>query len=70
MFGYLEKEIGVTVLKKPILREIDGSIFFIGHSAGSYFLNDVAKKYGDGFIQLGSVLNSNGKLPWEIEKLN
>ena len=34
MFGYLEKEIGVTVLKKPILREIDGSIFFIGHGDG------------------------------------
>lgn len=51
------------------LNNVD-SIFFIGHSAGSYFLNDVAKKYGDGFIQLGSVLNSNGKLPWEIEKLN
>ena len=34
MFGYLEKEIGVTVLKKPILRKIDGSIFFIGHGDG------------------------------------
>lgn len=34
MFGYLEKEIGVKVLKKPILREIDGSIFFIGHGDG------------------------------------
>jgi UDP-2,3-diacylglucosamine hydrolase len=34
MFGYLEKEIGVTVLKKPILREIDGTVFFIGHGDG------------------------------------
>lgn len=51
------------------LNDVD-KIIFIGHSSGSYFLNDVAKKYGDGFIQLGSVLNSNGKLPWEVEKLN
>lgn len=43
--------------------------FFIGHSAGSYFLNNVAKDYGDGFIQMGSVLNSNGILPWEKKSL-
>ena len=45
-------------------------IFFIGHSAGSYFLNHIAKKYGNGFIQMGNVLNSNGLLPWEKISLN
>jgi hypothetical protein len=44
--------------------EPSSKIFFIGHSAGSYFLNDIARKYGDGFIQMGNVLNSNGALPW------
>jgi hypothetical protein len=39
--------------------------FLIGHSAGSYFLNKIAKEYGHGFVQMGSVLNSNGILPWE-----
>ena len=34
MFGYLEKEIGLIVHKKPILREIDGTVFFIGHGDG------------------------------------
>ena len=44
-------------------------IFFIGHSAGSYFLNNIASEYGCGFIQLGNVLNSNGLLPWEQNSL-
>jgi hypothetical protein len=44
--------------------------FFIGHSAGSYFLNNVARDYGDGFVQMGSVLNSNGILPWEKGSLS
>ena len=44
-------------------------IYFIGHSAGSYFLNDIANEYGNGFIQIGSVLNSNGILPWEKNNL-
>ena len=34
MFGYLEKEIGVTVNKNPISRDIDGTVFFIGHGDG------------------------------------
>ena len=46
------------------------TIFFIGHSAGSYFLNNIANKYGSGFIQMGNVLNSNGILPWEQISLN
>ena len=42
MFGYLEEEIGLNIIKKPILREIDGNIFFIGHGDG---LGPGDKKY-------------------------
>ncbi len=34
MFGYLEKEAGVQVHKKPIEREFNGKKFFIGHGDG------------------------------------
>ena len=34
MFGYLEEEIGLKVHKKPILIELDGKVFFIGHGDG------------------------------------
>ncbi len=33
-FGYLEKEIGMKVHKKPIVQEIDGKTFFVGHGDG------------------------------------
>lgn len=45
------------------------SLYFMGHSAGSFFSIKEAKTMSDGFIQLGSVLNSNGALPWEKESL-
>jgi UDP-2,3-diacylglucosamine hydrolase len=34
VFDYLPKEIGVKVYRKPIMREIDGTKFFIGHGDG------------------------------------
>ena len=61
-------------LTKKSIQELNNKnitkIFFIGHSAGSYFLNNIAKEYGSGFIQMGNVLNSNGILPWETISLN
>jgi UDP-2,3-diacylglucosamine hydrolase len=33
-FGYLEKELGVKVHRKPITEEINGRVFFIGHGDG------------------------------------
>ena len=45
------------------------SLYFMGHSAGSFFSIKEAKSISDGFIQLGSVLNSKGVLPWEKESL-
>lgn len=34
VFGYLEKEIGVKIYRKPIIKEINGKKFFIGHGDG------------------------------------
>ncbi|MBL0328492.1 MAG: UDP-2,3-diacylglucosamine diphosphatase [Bacteroidetes bacterium] len=34
MFGYLEKELGVTVHKNPITREYYGKKFYLGHGDG------------------------------------
>lgn len=34
MFGYLEKECGVQLHRKPITREFNGKVFFIGHGDG------------------------------------
>ncbi len=34
MFGYLEKEIGVTVIKKPLIKNIQGLKFYIAHGDG------------------------------------
>lgn len=34
MFGYLEKEIGLNVIKNPITKKIENKIFFIGHGDG------------------------------------
>jgi len=33
-FGYLQKECKVNLFRNPIIREIDGKIFFIGHGDG------------------------------------
>jgi len=33
-FGYLEEEIGVKLYREPIIREISGKKFFIGHGDG------------------------------------
>lgn len=33
-FGYLEKELGIQVHKKPVTHEINGKVFFIGHGDG------------------------------------
>ena len=45
-------------------------LYFMGHSAGGYFSIPLVKKYGDGFIQMGSVLNSENVLPWKSEKIS
>lgn len=45
-------------------------LYFMGHSAGGYFCIPLVKKYGDGFIQMGSVLNSESVLPWKSEKIS
>lgn len=34
MFGYLEKELNITLHREPILREYSGRKFFIGHGDG------------------------------------
>lgn len=44
-------------------------LYFMGHSAGSFFSIKDAKRMSNGFIQLGSVLNSKSALPWEKESL-
>ena len=65
IMGNLQTE---HLTKKSIQKLNDQNItkiFFMGHSVGSYFLNNIAEKYGDGFIQMGNVLNSNGILPWD-----
>ena len=33
-FGYLQNECKVNIFRKPMIREIDGKIFFIGHGDG------------------------------------
>jgi UDP-2,3-diacylglucosamine hydrolase len=33
-FGYLEKELGINVHRKPVTHEINGKVFFIGHGDG------------------------------------
>lgn len=42
VFNYLNKEIGVEVLRKPVIREYSGKKFFIGHGDG---LGPYDKKY-------------------------
>lgn len=42
MFDYLEKELGVTLYRKPISKEFSGKKFFIGHGDG---LGPGDKKY-------------------------
>ncbi|MGE0637385.1 MAG: UDP-2,3-diacylglucosamine diphosphatase [Bacteroidia bacterium] len=34
MFGYLEKELNITLYREPIVREYSGKKFFIGHGDG------------------------------------
>ncbi len=34
IFGYLPKEIGVTIYRKPVTREINGKKFYLGHGDG------------------------------------
>lgn len=34
MFGYFEQELGIPVYRRPIQREIQGKMFFIGHGDG------------------------------------
>ena len=34
MYGYFEEELGIPVYKEPIIREIHGKQFFIGHGDG------------------------------------
>lgn len=34
MFDYFEKELGVTIYRKPIIREFGGKRFYIGHGDG------------------------------------
>jgi hypothetical protein len=41
------------------------SLYFMGHSAGAYHTMSLANKMSNGFIQLGNVLNSGNKLPWD-----
>ena len=56
-----------------IKRNLDHSSFILGHSSGVYdFLSHNSidnNKNPKGLIQVGSVLNSNGKLPWQSRKL-
>lgn len=41
------------------------SLYFMGHSAGAYHTMSLANNMTNGFIQLGNVLNSGNKLPWD-----
>lgn len=63
----------ITAFCLDYLKENDfvyNKLYFMGHSAGAYFCIPLVKDYGDGIIQLGSVFNSEGKLPWKSEKIS
>lgn len=66
--------IDIKIPHFPYIKNFDNDIrtptFVLGHSSGAYdfLLYHNISKY-DGFIQVGSVLNSNGKLPWKSRKL-
>lgn len=34
MFGYFEQELGIPIYRNPVIREIDGKKYFIGHGDG------------------------------------
>ena len=34
MFGYLEEELGITIIRKPIKKQLLGKTFYIGHGDG------------------------------------
>lgn len=41
------------------------SLYFMAHSAGAYHTMSLANEMTNGFIQLGNVLNSGKRLPWD-----
>ncbi len=62
VFDYLPKEIGVKVYRKPIIREIDGKKFFIGHGDG-LGSGDVGYKFLKGIF-------TNKVLQWLFARLH
>ncbi len=62
--------IDIKIPYYPCLQDSKQPTYILGHSSGVYdFLNFFnATKY-DGLIQVGSVLNSKGRLPWKSRKL-
>lgn len=62
--------IDIKIPHSPYIQKTDNPTFALGHSSGAYdfLMYHNVSKY-DGFIQVGSVLNSNGKLPWKLRKL-
>ena len=61
-FGYLEQELGLTVHKEPLIKEIEGKTFYITHGDG---LCEGAKKYN----LLKSFFNSSF-CQWAFEKIH
>ncbi len=66
--------IDIKIPHYPFIKDIDKNntkpSFILGHSSGVYdFLLFHNISNHNGLIQIGSVLNSNGKLPWSSQKL-
>ncbi len=66
----LNIDIKIPNFIKTIKKENNIPSFILGHSSGVYdfLLNNNITNY-NGLIQIGSVLNSNGILPWKAQKL-
>jgi len=62
MFRYMEDELGIPIYRKPIVREIEGKRFFIGHGDGLG-----PGDYGYKFIKW---LFSNSVCQWLFERLH
>jgi hypothetical protein len=63
--------IDIKIPNYPFIKIVDNNkTFVLGHSSGVYdFLTYHNVSKYNGLVQIGSVLNSNGKLPWKSQKL-
>ncbi len=67
----LNIDIKIPYIARWHMNEMKKPFFALGHSSGVYDILSFHNitKY-NGLIQIGSVLNSNGKLPWKSERLD